>query len=60
MEKAHRTTTFKAVAGGAKQSITDFVTLACQVAKFDTFRDFLKSFSGKQTTPGSRQTTADN
>ncbi|NKB20102.1 MAG: hypothetical protein GKS01_06095 [Alphaproteobacteria bacterium] len=60
MEKSHRATAFKAVAGGAKQTITDFATLARRAAELDTFRDFLKSVSGKPATPSRQQTAAAN
>jgi len=60
MEKSHRATAFKAVAGGAIQSITDFATLARQAAELDTFRNFLQSAGGAPATPDRRQTAAAN
>lgn len=60
MEKSHRATAFKAVAGGAKQTITDFATLARQAAELDSFRNFLSSASGQPATPAVRQTAAAN
>lgn len=60
MEKSHRATAFKAVAGGAKKSITDFATLARQAAELDTFRNFLTSVGEPPAKPAPQQTASAN